>query len=94
MATEFAPGILDLDPDKVRAQTQQMRELGLDIDMPSLVYAGPRNAVMDYLRDRGWRVTEASRGELFMRYGRTVFTGPDATDPLGEIVYVSATLTQ
>lgn len=94
IATEFAPGILDLDPDKVRAQTQQMRELGLDIDMPSLVYAGPRNAVMDYLRDRGWQVTEASRSELFTLHGRALPAGPDDTDELGEIVYISASLDQ
>jgi len=94
IATEFAPGIVDLDPEKVRAQTQPMRELGLDIDMPSLVYAGPRNAVMDYLRGHGWQVSEASRSELFTRYGRTLFTGPDNTDPLGEIVYISARLGQ
>ncbi|PRC58264.1 SAM-dependent methyltransferase, partial [Mycobacterium sp. ITM-2017-0098] len=66
----------------------------LDIDMPSLVYAGARSPVMDYLRDQGWQVTEASRTELFTRYGRTMPAGPDDTDPLGEIVYVSATLNQ
>ncbi|PRC46316.1 SAM-dependent methyltransferase, partial [Mycobacterium sp. ITM-2017-0098] len=70
VATEFAPGILDFDPEKVRARTQPMRDLGLDIDMPSLVYAGARSPVMDYLRDQGWQVTEASRTELFTRYGR------------------------
>lgn len=70
-----------------------MRELGLDIDMPSLVYAGPRNVVMDYLRDGGWQVTDASRREL--RYGRGLPPDTsDDTDPLGEVVYISATLAQ
>jgi methyltransferase (TIGR00027 family) len=94
IATEFAPGIVDFDPEQVRARTQPMRDLGLDIDMPSLVYAGARTPVMDYLRGHEWEVTEAPRGELFTRYGRTLPAEPDATDPLGEIVYVSARLNQ
>lgn len=92
IATEFAPGIIDFDAEAVRARTQPMRDLGLDIDMPSLVYAGARTPVMDYLRGQGWKVTAAARTELFTRYGRTLPAGPDDTDPLGEIVYVSATL--
>lgn len=97
IATEFAPGIVDFDPDKVRALTQPIRELGLDIDMPALVYAGERTPVMDYLRGQGWDVTDVSRRELFTRYGRTlpdVAADSDATDPLGEIVYVNARLAQ
>jgi methyltransferase (TIGR00027 family) len=94
ITTEFAPGIVDFDPEQVRARTQPMRDLGLDIDMPSLVYAGARTPVMDYLADRGWQVTQASRSELFTRYGRTPVSRPDNTDPLGEIVYVSARLNQ
>jgi methyltransferase (TIGR00027 family) len=92
IATEFAPGILDFDPEAMRARTQPMRDLGLDIDMPSLVYAGARTPVMDYLQGKGWQVEAVTRTQLFTRYGRTLPPGPDDTDPLGEITYVSATL--
>ena len=30
-----------------------MRERGLDIDMASLIYPGPRSHVMEYLRAKG-----------------------------------------
>jgi hypothetical protein len=65
-----------------------MRERGLDIDMSSLVYAGERSHVMEYL---GWQVTGVSTTELFTEAG---FNVPDLSDegPMGEIVYVSATL--
>ena len=94
IATEFAPGILDFDSEKVREQSQPLRDLGLDIDMSALVYAGARTPVMDYLRGRGWQVGVISRSELFTLFGRNLPAGPDATDPLGEIVYVSARLGQ
>lgn len=106
LATEYAPGILDFDAEKARAMSEPLRDLGLDIDMPSLVYAGARSHVMDYLREQGWQVTGAPRGELFSRYGRPLPTDGDTdnsdtddsdtddSDPLGEIVYVSASLAQ
>lgn len=93
VATEYVPGILDFDAGTARERTAAIRAQGLDIDMPNLVYAGPRSHVMDYLSEKGWRVTGSPRGELFMRYRRAVpELGDTDTDPLGEIVYVSATL--
>ncbi len=89
VGTEYAPGILDLDAEKVREMTAPLREHGLDIDMPSLVYAGQRSHVMEYLRQNGWQVTGSPRDELFTKYGLAVPTSSD-NDPLGEIVYVSA----
>ncbi len=57
MATEYAPGIVDFDAERVRERAAGLRERGLELDMSALVYAGPRNNVMDYLRRSGWRVT-------------------------------------
>ena len=67
-----------------------LREHGLDIDMPSLVYTGPRTPVPDYLTSAGWHVTATARDELFTRYGRPLPPDRDAGDPLGEIIYISA----
>ncbi len=91
VGTEYAPGILDFDAEKVREMSAPLREQGLDIDMPSLVYAGQRSHAMEYLREKGWQVTGSPRDELFTTYGLPVPTGGD-DDPLGEIVYVSARL--
>lgn len=90
MATEYAPGIIEFDADGARERAARLRERGLDLDMSALVYPGPRNHVMDYLRESGWRVTSSPRTELFRRYGLHAPADADA-GPLGDIVYVSAT---
>ena len=91
VATEYVPGIMEFDFEKARERTAMMRERGLDVDMPSLIYAGPRSHVMEYLRSKGWQVTGVPRDELLTRNG---LQPPDRSDfkPLGEIVYVSAVL--
>jgi methyltransferase (TIGR00027 family) len=91
IATEYVPGLKDIDFERVREQTAQLREHGLDIDMPSLVYAGERSHVIDYLRGKGWNVAGTSRADLFVSHGLTVPT-PDNDDPLGEVIYVSGPL--
>lgn len=91
VATEYVPGIMDFDADKAREMSSNLRDRGLDLDMPSLVYAGPRSHVMEYLETKGWAVTGMPGGELFRRNG-LVRPARDGYDPLGEIVYVSATL--
>jgi methyltransferase (TIGR00027 family) len=90
VATEYVPGLKDLDPDRVREQTAQFRE-HLDIDMPSLVYTGERNHVIEYLRSKGWDAVGTPRAELFNRAGLELPT-PEDDEPLGEIIYVSGTL--
>ncbi|MGE2715724.1 class I SAM-dependent methyltransferase [Mycolicibacterium litorale] len=89
VATEYVPGIRNFDPEKARAATAQMREHGLDLDMPSLIYHGERNHVMEYLTSLGWQMTGLPRPELFAKHGVPMVEHDD--DPLGEIVYVSGT---
>ncbi len=91
VGTEYAPGIMDFDADKVRDMSAPLREHGLDIDMPALVYAGRRSHVMEYLGQKGWQVQGSPRAKLFSTYGLPAATVED-DDPLGEIVYVAATL--
>ncbi|WP_197382412.1 SAM-dependent methyltransferase [Mycolicibacterium mengxianglii] len=91
IATEFAPGIVDLDADSARAGTATFAAQGLDLDMASLVYPGPRHSAADYLSERGWHVNAVTTSELFSRNGLTP-APPDEHDPLGEIVYISAEL--
>ena len=91
IATEFVPGLADLDPEKVRAATATMQEHGLDLDMPSLIYRGERTPVMEYLGAKGWQMHGVPRAELFARHDVTLPELPEEHDPLGEIVYVSGT---
>jgi methyltransferase (TIGR00027 family) len=91
LATEFVPGLKDFDPEKARAAAAGFRQIGLNKDMPSLIYHGERHSAADYLATKGWQMTGIPRSDLFARYGLPV---PDAyeDDPMGEIVYISGTL--
>lgn len=91
LATEYAPGIVDLDAERTQAASARFAAQGLDLDMASLVYTGHRHSAMDYLGARGWQVTAVPTSELFSRNGLEP-PEPNDQDPLGEIVYVSATL--
>lgn len=90
VATEYVPGIVDFDAAPAREMASNLRERGLDLDMPALIYPGPRNSAMDYLRAGGWWVTAEPGGDLLTRHGLPLPEGSDY-DPLGEIVYLSAT---
>jgi methyltransferase (TIGR00027 family) len=92
IATEFVPGIVDFDAERVREMSGAFREHGVDVDMASLVYTGERNHVVDYLRAKGWDVEGIERTELFRRYGIDV-PDPELDDPLGEIIFISGGLT-
>ncbi|MGN7781966.1 class I SAM-dependent methyltransferase [Mycolicibacterium sp. 22603] len=91
VATEFVPGMKDFDPEKARAAAATFSKLGLEMDMPSLVYRGERTSAADYLRARGWQMTQTPRAELFAKYG---LAKPDlgTGDVLGEIIYISGRL--
>ncbi|MEZ0050688.1 methyltransferase (TIGR00027 family) [Mycobacterium sp. MAA66] len=91
LATEFVPGLKDFDPDKARAAAAGFSQIGLNIDMPSLIYHGERHSATDYLADKGWQMTGIARSDLFARYGLAVPHMRDQ-DPMGEIVYISGTL--
>jgi methyltransferase (TIGR00027 family) len=91
IATEFVPGIIDFDADRVRDMAGTFREHGVDIDMASLVYSGERNHVLDYLGGKGWDVQGVTRTELFRRNAIEV-PAPEHDDPLGEIIFISGGL--
>jgi methyltransferase (TIGR00027 family) len=92
VATEFVPGIVDFDAEQAREATSSFREHGVDVDLASLVYAGERNHVVDYLRTKGWNVEGVTRTELLTRHGMEVRALED-DDPLGEIIFISGGLT-
>ncbi|OIN79705.1 class I SAM-dependent methyltransferase [Mycobacterium malmoense] len=92
IATEFVPGIVDFDAERVREMSGSFRDHGVDIDMASLVYAGERNHVVDYLGTKGWDVEGVTRTELFERHDIEV-PAPEHDDPLGEIIFIGGSLT-
>jgi methyltransferase (TIGR00027 family) len=82
------PGQL-ADPDI----SENWREKGFTLDMPSLMFAGERSDAAGHLTTLGWQSRRQSVDVLFTAYGieraRTV-----GNHPLDEVVYVGATLNQ
>jgi methyltransferase (TIGR00027 family) len=91
IATEFVPGIVDFDADRMGDAASSFRQHGVDVDLASLVYTGERNHVVDYLGAKGWDVEGVTRTELFERNGIDV-PDPELDDPLGEIIFISGGL--
>lgn len=90
VATEFVPGLKDFNPARAREATAGFQQLGLNMDMPSLVYHGERHSAADYLATLGWRMTGIGRSDLHARHGLTATVLDD--DPMREIIYISGTL--
>ena len=90
IGTDFAPGVVDLDTERVAAASAAMSDQGLNMDMRSLIHGGPRSSPMDYLGRQGWAVSETPIAKLFSDNGFS--REQDNLDPLGDIVYVRATL--
>ncbi|HSS24059.1 MAG TPA: hypothetical protein VLL82_06585, partial [Mycobacterium sp.] len=91
IAADFVPDIVNFDAERVRAVTGVFRDHGVDVDMASLVYAGERNHVVDYLGTKGWDVEGVTRTELFERHGIEV-PALEHDEPLGEIIFISGSL--
>ena len=91
VATEFVPGLKDFDADKAREAAAGFQQLGLNMDMPSLVYHGERHSAAEYLAAKGWQTTGIGRKDLYARYGLTAADRGD-DDPMREIIYISGSL--
>lgn len=88
VATEFVSGIVDFGDERARTISNPFRDHGVDVDLASLVYPGPRNHALDYLSALGWRLEGVPLAELFRR------SGLDAPAPADDdTVFISGTLT-
>jgi methyltransferase (TIGR00027 family) len=70
LATEFHPESGPTMADRAKVFNQRWINLGCDIDLSGLFYDGERSNVVDYLSNRGWRVTTRRRRDMFGDFGR------------------------
>ncbi len=90
LATEYHPDAGAGIADRAKTMSDQWRELGLDLNLADLFYAGERNPVVGYLEQHGWQVGARTRPEVFAAYGRA-FPPDDLTGPLRNSLSVIAT---
>lgn len=89
LATEYHPDAGAGIADRAKTMSDQWRELGLDLNLADLFYAGERNPVVGYLEQHGWQVGARTRPEVFAAYGRA-FPADDLTGPLRNSLSVIA----
>jgi methyltransferase (TIGR00027 family) len=90
LATEYHRDTGRTMSQRARQFNERWANLGCDIDLSGLFFDGERSNVVDYLADRGWRVSTRPRREFFADYGR-VFPD-DEVSQLRNIIAVTATL--
>ena len=80
--------------ERMRAMQQQWQTNGMDlgdeVDVAELFYAGERTEAATYLAGRGWITTPRKSSELFDAYGLP--PSAEVLSSFGDIVYLSATL--
>jgi methyltransferase (TIGR00027 family) len=91
LATEFHPDSGPTMTQRAQKFNDRWAKFGCDIELSGLFYEGERTNVVDYLTDRGWRVTARARRDLFGDYGLE-FPDDDEMAQFRNIAAVSATL--
>jgi methyltransferase (TIGR00027 family) len=89
LATEYHPDSGAGIADRATKMSDRWRELGLDLNLADLFYAGERTSVVDYLEHHGWQVSTRTRPEMFALHGRT-FAEDDSMAPLRNSLSVTA----
>jgi methyltransferase (TIGR00027 family) len=91
LATEYHPEAGASMTQRAQEFNDRWAKFGCDIDLSGLFFEGERSNVVDYLTERGWRVTARPRRDLFGDYGLT-FPDDDEMAQFRNIVAVTATL--
>ena len=92
LATEYHPDGAAALSDQNQTAGERFREHGLDLDITTLTYPGPRHHVGDYLSERGWQIDARTRPEVFSGYGR-VYPDADTVAGLRGSIAIVATRT-
>lgn len=89
LATEYHPDSGAGIAERATKMSDQWSDLGLDLNLADLFYAGERTPVADHLQQHGWQVSTRTRPEMFALHGRT-FTDGDSMAPLRNSLSVTA----
>jgi methyltransferase (TIGR00027 family) len=91
LATEYHPDSGPTMTERAQKFNDRWAKLGCDIDLSGLFFEGERSNVVDYLTDRGWRVSARKRRDLFGDYGLE-FHDDEEMAQFRNITAVTATL--
>lgn len=91
LAFEFVPDTAAFADPRWRAHHDRMSELGFEVDFNDLVYHGQRSHIIEYLRQRGWRISSQTVKELHAANG-FVYPDDDVADAFADVTYSSAVL--
>jgi methyltransferase (TIGR00027 family) len=91
LAFEFVPDTAVFADPRWRAHHDRMSELGFEVDFNDLVYHGQRSHIIDYLKQRAWKVSPHTVAELHAANGFT-YPDDDVAKAFADVTYSSAVL--
>jgi methyltransferase (TIGR00027 family) len=91
LACEFVPDTRIFTDQRYRMHHERMSELGFDIDFNDLVYHFERSHIIEYLTQRGWRVSHRTVAQLHAANG-FVYPDDEVAAAFADNVYLNAVL--
>ncbi len=91
LACEFVPDTNIFADEQWRAHHDRMSELGFFVDFNELVYHFERNHIIEYLTQRGWRVSPRRVEQLHADNG-FVYPDDEVAAAFADVTYLSAVL--
>jgi methyltransferase (TIGR00027 family) len=92
LANEFVPDTAIFADERWRAHHERMSELGFDVvDFNELVYHFERSHIIEYLTQRGWRVTHRTVEQLHAANG-FVYANDEVAAAFADVTYLNAVL--
>jgi methyltransferase (TIGR00027 family) len=91
VATEHIPDIKMFSDERAQRIAERMKKYGSNIEMGDLIYHGERSHVIEYLTERGWKVSAMSMRDAYAANGFE-FPEEETIGFFANLSYVSAVL--
>ena len=92
LASEFVPDTTIFTDPRWRAHHERMSELGFEIDFNDLVYHFERSHIIEYLTQRGWRVSHRTVAQMHAANG-FVYPDDEVAAAFADVTYLNAVRT-
>ncbi len=91
VATEHIPDIKMFSDERAQRISERMKKYGSNIEMGDLIYHGERSHVIEYLTERGWKVSAMTMRDAYADNGFE-FPEEETIGFFANLSYVSAVL--
>jgi methyltransferase (TIGR00027 family) len=89
LASEFVPDTTIFTDERWRSHHERMSEFGFEIDFNELVYHYERSHIIEYLTERGWRVSHRRVADMHAANG-FVYPDDEVAAAFADVTYLNA----